>query len=54
MSVAVEREWGKCGSDLPTNRKPVARTKCTGMVPFIAVWAEGGWGGWDGSTAPDH
>jgi hypothetical protein len=25
-----------------------------GMVPFIAVWAEGGWGGWDGSTAPDH
>jgi hypothetical protein len=30
--------------------KPVARTKCTGKVPFIAAWVEGGWDGRDGST----
>jgi hypothetical protein len=30
--------------------KPVARTKCTEKVPFIAAWAEGGWDGRDGSA----
>jgi hypothetical protein len=29
-------------SDLPTDREPVARTKCTEKVPFIAARAEGG------------
>jgi hypothetical protein len=29
-------------SDLPTDREPVAQTKCTEKVPFIAARAEGG------------
>jgi hypothetical protein len=32
------------------DRKPVARTKCIGKVPFIARWAKGGWNGWGGSA----
>jgi hypothetical protein len=50
MLVAADRERGKCGGDLPTDRKPVAQTKCTGKAPFIVAWAEGGWDGWDGSA----
>jgi hypothetical protein len=50
MSAAAYREWGKRGGDLPMDRKPVARTKCMGKVPFIATWVEGGWDGRDGSA----
>jgi hypothetical protein len=51
-SAVADRERGKCIGYLPTDRKPVARTKFTGKVPFIAAWVEGGWVGWDGSARP--
>jgi hypothetical protein len=50
--AATDREQGKHGGDLPTDRKPATRTKCTGKVPFIDVWAEGGWDGQDGTAQP--
>jgi hypothetical protein len=47
--VVEKQRW--CGGDgLPEEGSSGARTKYTGKVPFIAVWAEGGWGGRDGSA----
>jgi hypothetical protein len=43
-------ENGETWWRLTTDRKLVARTKCTGKVRFIAAWAEGGWDGQDGSA----
>jgi hypothetical protein len=50
MLVIADGERGKRSGDVLTDRKPVAWTKCTGQVPFIARWVEGGWDGWDSSA----